>query len=200
MTQIAALLIVVLGLAHSILGERYILVRLFRREDLPKLFGSSSFTTRTLRFAWHITTVAWFGFATLLVQIGNGQLTSSSAAQIIGLTSIASGFLPLIITRGKHLSWLVLFIIGGALGLAVAASGVAALASELPATLPRAVEIAVDWRFVAFGAALTFISGLLFSVLPALSIARRGAASGPGRSRTRRRGAHPDDGQGFDQG
>ena len=113
MTQIAALLIVVLGLAHSILGERYILVRLFRREDLPKLFGSSSFTTRTLRFAWHITTVAWFGFAALLVQIGNGHLTSSSAAQIIGLTSIASGFLPLIITRGKHLSWLVLFIIGG---------------------------------------------------------------------------------------
>jgi hypothetical protein len=113
MMQFAAFLVVALGLAHSILGERYILMRLFRREDLPKIFGSAKFTAQTLRFAWHITTVAWFGFAALLVQIDQGQLTSSSAAKIIGFTSIASAFLPLIITRGKHLSWLVLFIIGG---------------------------------------------------------------------------------------
>ncbi|WP_344760089.1 hypothetical protein [Luteimonas lutimaris] len=33
--------------------------------------------------------------------------------QIIGLTFVASGALPLLITRGKHLSWLVLFVIGG---------------------------------------------------------------------------------------
>ncbi len=54
----AAFLSVALGIAHSVLGERYILTRLFRRADLPKLFGSSEFTVRTLRFAWHITTVA----------------------------------------------------------------------------------------------------------------------------------------------
>ena len=113
MMQLAAFLVVALGLAHSVLGERYILVRLFRREDLPRVFGSTEFTTHTLRFAWHITTVAWFGFAALLLQISQDQLTNSSAAQIIGFTAIASGFLPLIITRGKHLSWLVLFIIGG---------------------------------------------------------------------------------------
>ena len=51
MLQLAALLIVLLGLAHSILGERYILGRLFRRSDLPKIFGSADFTVRTLRFA-----------------------------------------------------------------------------------------------------------------------------------------------------
>ena len=113
MLYLAAFLSAVLGLAHSVLGERYILVRLFRREDLPKLFGSTQFTTRTLRFAWHITTVAWCGFAALLVQLAQGQLTSSSTLQIIGWTFVASGFLPLIITRGKHWSWLVLFAIGG---------------------------------------------------------------------------------------
>jgi len=53
----AALLIPALGAAHSVLGERYILIRLFRRSDLPKLFGSDTFTRRTLRFAWHLTTV-----------------------------------------------------------------------------------------------------------------------------------------------
>lgn len=34
---IAAVLIFVLGLAHSVLGERFILARLFRRDNLPKL-------------------------------------------------------------------------------------------------------------------------------------------------------------------
>ena len=55
----AATLAVGVGLAHSYLGERYILTRLFRRTPLPPLFGSDTFTRRTLRFAWHITTVAW---------------------------------------------------------------------------------------------------------------------------------------------
>lgn len=38
---VAAVLAAGLGLAHSILGEKYILIRLFRRTDLPKLFGGT---------------------------------------------------------------------------------------------------------------------------------------------------------------
>ena len=110
---LAAFLAVALGVAHSYLGERYILTRLFRRSDLPKLFGGSEFTTRTLRFAWHITTVAWLGFAALLLHAGRGDLTVSGTLKIIGITSIVSGLLPLLLTRGRHLSWLVLFAIGG---------------------------------------------------------------------------------------
>lgn len=110
---LAAFLAVALGIAHSVLGERYILVRLFRRDNLPKLFGSPEFTTRTLRFAWHITTVAWFGFGALLLHAGRGDLTTSGTLRIIGITFILSGLLPLFITRGKHLSWLVLFAVGG---------------------------------------------------------------------------------------
>jgi len=33
---LAAFLVAALGIAHSVLGERYILVRLFRRDNLPK--------------------------------------------------------------------------------------------------------------------------------------------------------------------
>ncbi|MGY1424134.1 hypothetical protein [Lysobacter sp. A289] len=110
---LAAFLAVALAVAHSVLGERYILVRLFRRDDLPKLFGSSEFTIRTLRFAWHITTVAWIGLAALLVHAGRDDLSTSGVLRIIGATFVASGFLPLLFTRGKHLSWLVLFTIGG---------------------------------------------------------------------------------------
>jgi len=48
---IAASLATLLAAAHSYLGERYILIRLLRREDLPKLFGGVEFTKHTLRFA-----------------------------------------------------------------------------------------------------------------------------------------------------
>ena len=68
---VAAVLISLLGVAHSYLGERYILVRLIRRGELPKLFGGQAFTRQTLRFAWHLTTVAWLGLAGLLVALAS---------------------------------------------------------------------------------------------------------------------------------
>ena len=113
MLQLAAVLIFLLGLAHSLLGERFILVLLFRRKDLPKLFGGTAFTTQTLRFAWHVTTIAWWGFAVLLWQLAAGPVSTSFILKVIGYTSIASGLLPLFFTRGKHLSWLVFFFVGG---------------------------------------------------------------------------------------
>jgi hypothetical protein len=60
---LAAGLCIAIGLAHSVLGERYILIRFFRRTDLPKLFRGAELTIRTLRFAWHLTTIAWQGAA-----------------------------------------------------------------------------------------------------------------------------------------
>ena len=112
MLQLAAVLIFLLGLAHSLLGERFILVRLFRREDLPKLFGGTAFTTQTLRFAWHLTTIVWWGFAVLLWQLAAGPVSTPFILKVIGYTSIASGLLPLVFTRGRHLSWVVLFLVG----------------------------------------------------------------------------------------
>lgn len=73
----AAILAIVIGLGHSWLGERYILMRLFRRQDIPHLFGSNDFTKRTLRFAWHLTTVAWFGAAALLLILASFPLDAS---------------------------------------------------------------------------------------------------------------------------
>ena len=72
---IAAILALLLGVAHSYLGERYILVRLFRRSDLPKLFGSDWLTRRTLRFGWHLTTVAFWGFVAILLLAGGSSGT-----------------------------------------------------------------------------------------------------------------------------
>lgn len=115
--EIAAALIFALGAAHSYLGERYLLMRLFRRDSLPKLFGGTDFTRQTLRFAWHLTTVAWWGLGLLLLQAAQGRLTAAGVVRVIGWTAIVSGLLPLVLTRGRHLSWIVMFAIG-ALALA----------------------------------------------------------------------------------
>lgn len=111
--QIAATLIFALGAAHSYLGERYLLSRLFRRDNLPKLLGGTDFTKQTLRFAWHLTTVAWWSLAILLLQAEDGTLSATSVARVIGWTAIVSGLFPLAFTRGRHLSWIVMFAIGG---------------------------------------------------------------------------------------
>lgn len=109
----AAALVFLLGAAHSVLGERYILIRLFRRSDLPRLFGGTAFTTRTLRFAWHLTTVIAWGQAALLWQLGQGVTDPRSLARTLAVTLLVSALLPLVITRGRHLSWLVLLVAGG---------------------------------------------------------------------------------------
>ncbi|MGQ3053798.1 MAG: hypothetical protein ACT6S0_18630 [Roseateles sp.] len=110
---VAAVLALLVGIAHSVLGERYILIRLFRRDGLPKLFGGTEFTARTLRFAWHVTTIAWWGFAAVLVQLAQGSLTASSVAFAIGITFSATGLVTLTASRGKHLAWPVFLAIGG---------------------------------------------------------------------------------------
>ena len=73
-----------LGLFHSVLGEKYILIRLFRREDLPKLFGTDDFTKRTLRFAWHLTTVAYWGLAACVWLLAEGHAVRTTVVAIAG--------------------------------------------------------------------------------------------------------------------
>jgi hypothetical protein len=108
---VAAALIFLVGLAHSFLGERYILVRLLRKSDLPKLFGDDTFTRQTLRFAWHVTTVTWWGIAVLLLVLAKDGATLNDVANVIGVTLLVCGLLPLLMTKGKHLSWIAFFMI-----------------------------------------------------------------------------------------
>lgn len=109
---VAAGLCFAVGLAHSVLGERYILIRLFRRPDLPKLFGGTQFTIRTIRFAWHITTIAWWGSAALFCYMARERLTSASAAGVLAGVFLASAAIALVASRGRHLAWPVFLSIG----------------------------------------------------------------------------------------
>lgn len=88
MLIIASLLLILCGLVHSILGERYILIRLFKCDNLPHIFGSDQFTKGTLRFAWHITSFAWFGFAALLVLLPDSRILLFTVSIIFALSGV----------------------------------------------------------------------------------------------------------------
>jgi hypothetical protein len=111
---VASALAALLGLAHSYLGERYILIRLFRRSDLPHLFGSDWFTRRTLRFAWHLTTIAFWGLAAILTlaAFSSGPGFRGGSLVVVASTFLVSAAVALAATRGRHLSWIVFLLIG----------------------------------------------------------------------------------------
>lgn len=114
MLEFATLLLIFIGFIHSILGEKYILIRLFRRDNLPHLMGSDWFTKQTLRFAWHITTLAWWGFACMLFIMSNEQNIETLKAKMLWVivsVFLISGIISLIFSRAKHLSWIVFLLI-----------------------------------------------------------------------------------------
>jgi hypothetical protein len=109
---LASALLCFLGVAHSYLGERYILIRLIRRPDLPALRGSAEFTKQTLRFAWHVTTVLAFGFAAILLVLASPDGEDRrNIATIISATCTLCGIVAFGGSRGRHLSWIAFFAI-----------------------------------------------------------------------------------------
>lgn len=115
MLLIGTFLLILIGCIHSYLGEKYVLIRLFKRDNLPKLLGSDWFTKRVLRFAWHITTIAWWGFAAILYFLSTPS-EDIRAEILITITIVftISGLVSLFFSRGKHLSWVCFFAIAGA--------------------------------------------------------------------------------------
>lgn len=101
------------GLAHSYMGERLILIPLFRRTDLPRTpFG----TRRMLRGMWHFFTIMMWTAAGLLFALAPATLEGSAqtAVRIVAAYFAAFAVVVLVLSRGRHFAWL--------LGSAIAAS------------------------------------------------------------------------------
>lgn len=109
----AALLIFLLGATHSWLGERKLIGPLLSPERRAGLLDRSVFARRVLRFAWHLTTLAWWGFAALLWAQAQFPLEQQgrTTLTIIATTFFISGVATLIVSRGRHLAWPVFLII-----------------------------------------------------------------------------------------
>ncbi|PCJ47906.1 MAG: hypothetical protein COA74_10655 [Gammaproteobacteria bacterium] len=110
---LAAFMTFFIGITHSVLGEKYILIRLFKRDNLPKLFGGTEFTKLTLRFAWHITTIAWWGFAAILILLAEKSFNYHNLAMVIAVTFLVSSVITIVMSKGQHYAGFVFLFIGG---------------------------------------------------------------------------------------
>ncbi|HET7258249.1 MAG TPA: ABC transporter permease [Candidatus Acidoferrum sp.] len=75
------------------------------------------------------------------------------------------------IVRGLLVESVMLGLMGGVVGVALASAGVRFLVAEGPANLPRISEISIDGRTLGFTLLLSMLSGLLFGLVPALKYA-----------------------------
>jgi predicted permease len=67
---------------------------------------------------------------------------------------------------------IVLGVLGGAAGLAIAAASLFAVRTINPGNIPRLAEISIDLRVLAFTAAVSILTGIIFGLAPALRITR----------------------------
>jgi len=112
LSYLAALLLTILGVAHSVLGERLALGRLFRLPDLPKLAGSTLYMQRILRVAWHVTSVAWLGLAGIVILLAQPAVDVRAIRIAVGVTALASFAVVLVGTRGKHrVAWAMFLVV-----------------------------------------------------------------------------------------
>jgi predicted permease len=75
------------------------------------------------------------------------------------------------ILRGLLVESVMLGLMGGLVGVALAYAGVRFLVTIGPANLPRLAEISIDARTLGFTLVLSVLSGLLFGLIPALKYA-----------------------------
>jgi predicted permease len=91
---------------------------------------------------------------------------------------------------------LILALVGGTLGAALGVAGLRALLAANPESIPRALEIALDWRVLAFTFCMSALTGVVFGMAPLLHLREKSmsftlkeggqrASAGSARSRLR---------------
>jgi peptidoglycan/LPS O-acetylase OafA/YrhL len=105
--SLAAVLTVIIGFVHSILGEQWLIGPLVSPDRPGGPLVKNAFGARTLRFAWHLTTVAWWGFAAILLIMAYVPETQQPSAILLTIAATLglTGVIALVTSRGRHLSW-----------------------------------------------------------------------------------------------
>jgi hypothetical protein len=113
----AGVLMILIGIAHSVIGE-ILIFRQLRAGTIVPLLAPAPLRERHLRILWanwHLTSVLGWGLAALLILIAVAPDPSSHALQvrIIAVATLAGSLLVLYATRGRHPGWFGLLIAAG---------------------------------------------------------------------------------------
>jgi hypothetical protein len=113
----AAWLAILVGLAHSLLGERLIFSRLRQRREFVPTDGGTVLRephVRILWASWHaLTVLGWAMAGAMLLMASEPALTTLQIAvlRIMALAMLAAAALVVIGTRARHPGWIGLLLV-----------------------------------------------------------------------------------------
>jgi predicted permease len=122
--------------------------------------------------------LAAVGFVLLIacVNVANLMLARSAARTREFAIRSALGASQKHVIRQLLTESILLALVSGALGVALAALGTKAAINVLPSALPRAQEIGLDARVLVFSLLISFLAGILFGLTPALKMSGVGVS------------------------
>jgi hypothetical protein len=106
----AGLLCIVTAVVHSLIGEARLIGPLLRgRQGVM----ARPLSRQVVRFAWHWTSALWLLVAAVLLAAALGQPVERWLLACIGAAHVVMGLFDAVITRGKHIGWPLITLIGG---------------------------------------------------------------------------------------
>ena len=102
----SAVLLILVAAMHSLLGGKRLIAALVRQDSFPAILGSVERSRLTLWVGWHMLSVTWLVLAGLLLvmhvrPVERSVLAIAACALLFGVC----GLTALVLSRGRHLSW-----------------------------------------------------------------------------------------------